>query len=207
MSRNVQIVLLCEDTQQETFGRRFLRKMGWSTRNLRVEKAPAGIGSAEQFVRKRFPEELRLYRHGGHHASRALLVMMDGDNRGVDGRIAELDAACGQSDVPSRRSGEHVLVFVPTWRIETWLAYLGGEAVDERKRDYPRLARQGDCQRHVDELADMCGRGKLRRPAPPSLVAACAEYRGWPNAMRESRPASKYARSRYGISVDSGANT
>ena len=62
MSRNARIVLLCEDTQHETFGRRFLKKMGWSNHQVRVLKAPGGRGSAEQFVRKRFPEELEEHR-------------------------------------------------------------------------------------------------------------------------------------------------
>ena len=66
MSRNVRIVLLCEDVQHETFGRRFLKKMGWSNHQVRVLKAPGGRGSAEQFVRKRFPEELEEHRRRLH---------------------------------------------------------------------------------------------------------------------------------------------
>lgn len=179
----MRIVLLCEDTQHETFGRRFLKKMGWSNHQVRVLKAPGGRGSAEQFVRKRFPEELEGHRRRRNRVSVALMVMLDGDNRGVDQRIAELDDACRQCNVSCRDAGEHVLVFVPTWRIETWLAYLGGESVDEKKRDYPRLPRPRDCQPHVDRLADMCRSDELREPAPYSLVAACTEYKRWSGAM------------------------
>jgi len=39
--RRVMIVLLCEDSQHESFVRRFLKTMGWDTRQLRVEKAPS----------------------------------------------------------------------------------------------------------------------------------------------------------------------
>ena len=46
--RRVKIVLLCEDSQQEAFTRRFLKGMGWNTRELRVEKSPSASGSAEQ---------------------------------------------------------------------------------------------------------------------------------------------------------------
>lgn len=184
VSRNARIVLLCEDTQHETFGRRFLKKMGWSNHQLRVLKAPGGRGSAEQFVRKRFPEELEEHRRRKNRVSVALIVMLDGDDRGVDRRIAELDDACRQRNVPCRDVGEHVLVFVPTWRIETWLAYLGGETVDEEKRNYPRLPRPRDCQPHVDRLAAMCRSDALREPAPSSLIAACTEYRGWAGAMQ-----------------------
>ena len=176
VSRNVQVVLLCEDSQHETFGRRFLKKMGWSNRQLRVLKAPRGHSSAEQFVRKRFPQELEEHRRRRSRISTVLIVILDGDDRGVDQRVAELDNACRQRSIPCRNPGEHVLVFVPTWRIETWIAYLEGETVDEGKRDYPRLSRPRDCQPHVDRLAEMCRSDRLREPAPSSLVAACTEY-------------------------------
>ena len=186
MSRNVQIVLLCEDRQHETFGRRFLEKAGWTIRHIRVERAPKGRGAGEQFVRNRFPEELEEYRRRKHRVSVALLVMVDGDNRGVERRIDELDTACRERNIPCRDAGERVLVFVPTWRIETWLAYLGGETVDEGKRDYPRLPRPRECQPHVDSLAAknfMCRSGALREPAPSSLATACTEYRRWRGAL------------------------
>lgn len=186
MSRKVRIVLLCEDTQHETFSRRFLEKAGWTVRDIRIVKGANGRGSAEQFIRERFPDELVIYRSRKHDASVALLVMVDGDNRGVRRRVDELDTACRQRDIPCRDPGEHVLVFVPTWRIETWLAYLGGETVDEEKRDYPRLSRPRDCQPHVDRLAAMCRSDALREPAPSSLIAACTEYRRWSGAMQGS---------------------
>lgn len=139
---------------------------------------------AEQFVREHFPEQLEEHRRRRNRVSVALIVMVDGDDRGVDQRIAGLDDACRQRNIPSREPSENVLVLVPTWRIETWLAYLGGETVDEEKRDYPRLPRPRDCQPHVDRLADMCRSDALRKPAPSSLVAACTEYRRWSGAMQ-----------------------
>ena len=185
MSRNVQIVLLCEDKQHENFVRYFLKKMdrAKTIRITRVVRAPKGIGSAEQFVRSRFSEQLKLHRQGGHHASRVLVVMLDGDNHGVERRIQELDNACRDRGVPCRRSDEHVLVLVPTWRIETWLAYLGGGAVDEGRHDYPRLQRRGEWRPRVDKLAAMCRSRELREPIPPSLRAACKEYRRWSDSM------------------------
>lgn len=79
MSRSVQLVLLCEDTQHETFARRFLEKAGWSTRRLRVVKAPPGRGSAVQFIRERFPIELSAYRSNRNRVTLALVVMVDGE--------------------------------------------------------------------------------------------------------------------------------
>lgn len=176
MSRKVQIVLLCEDTQQEAFTRRFLTEMGWSTHRLRIEKAPAGAGSAVQFVRDRFPQELKAYRMKLGAVGQCLLVMVDGDRQGVESREAELDRACKAKGVSTRQPEERVAVFVPTWRIETWLAYLDGATVDEARSDYPRMGRPRDCQQQVEVLAAMCRKDQLRQPAPPSLIAACDEY-------------------------------
>jgi len=180
VSRRVQIVLLCEDQQQQAFARRFLLRTGWEIRSIRVEMAPKGEGSAEKYVRKRFPTELAGHRRSS--VSRVLMVMVDGDDRGVEQRIGELDVECKRQGCPVRTSDEAVLVFVPTWRIETWLAYLDGDTVDESKDDYPKLPRPRDCRQHVAALVEMCRKRRLHEPAPSSLVAACAEYRRWSGA-------------------------
>ena len=173
--RQVQLVILCEDTQHEAFCRRFLKATGWSDRSIRVVKAPAQRGAAEQFVRRHFPTELQAHR--SRHVDQALVVMIDGDNRGVRARLNELDAACRSAGIAERARNERVGVFVPTWNIETWLAYLNGDQVDEGRPDYPALARERDCQSHVSRLHQMCVAGRLRQPAPPSIMAACEEYR------------------------------
>ena len=175
MTRRVQIVLLCEDTQHEACLRRFLSAMGWETRTMRVEKAPGGRGSAEQFVRQRFPRELKAHR--SRPVSQAFVTTMDGDQHGVDAGLELLNEACRAGEIHVRSAGERVAVFVPTWNIETWFAYLDGAAVDEARSDYPRLPRERECQRHVDALTEMCRAAALRQPSPPSLDRACDEYR------------------------------
>jgi hypothetical protein len=129
LSRRVQLVVLCEDKQHETFIRQFLKK-----------------------TRRNDP---------------------------VAARMTELANACHEAGVPVRFPEEGVLVVVPTWRIETWLAYLDGAAVDESKRNYPRLQRERDCAPHVDTLVAMCRSKELRPPAPHSLAAACTEWDRW----------------------------
>jgi len=174
VSRRVQLVLLCEDKQQEAFARRFLNAAGWETRAMRVEKAPAGRGAGEQFVRERFPRELKAHR--SRPVTQVLVVMMDGDAEGPTVRLHQLDKACREAGIVERNRNERVAVFIPTWNIETWLAYLDGEQVDEEKSDYPRLTSERDCQRHVERLVQMCRADNLREPSPPSLGAACREY-------------------------------
>ena len=175
VSRTVRIVVLCEDVQHEAFIRRFMKKIGWNTRDLRVEKASSGRGSAEQFVRERFPAELRTLRSkGGEQAY--LIVMVDGDDRGVAARKASLATGCGETGIAPPGDADHVLICVPTWNVETWLSYLAGATVDERRADYPRLSGPGDCMPMVDELVAMCRRGVLRTPFPPSLDDTCSRY-------------------------------
>lgn len=174
LTRNVRVVLVCEDTQHEVFVRRFLKEMGWRVRDIRVEKAPQGRGSGEQFVRENYPSELRSFRP--KPGRRALIAVVDGDGRGVDGRLGDFERACVEQGVPSRTDEETVLLLVPTRAIETWLAYLDGNIVDESHSGYRRLAHERECRRHVDVLAGMCRDRALRLPAPLSLVAACEEY-------------------------------
>lgn len=171
--RQAKLILLCEDSQHEAFARRFLRRAGWHPRAMRVLKSPQGRGAGERWVRTRFPEELRQLRQ--RHVAATLLVMVDADRSTVAARLDALTETCTQSGVDARRDDDPVAVFVPRRNIETWIAYLGGEDVNERDA-YPRLSRERDCAEPVGRLKEMCDTGELREPAPPSLVAACTEY-------------------------------
>src|SRR3546814_998919 len=62
---------------------------------------------------------------------------------GPDARLSELAHACRSVAVEPLGPDDRVVVLVPTWNIETWLAYLDGETVDETKRDYPRCVLKG----------------------------------------------------------------
>ena len=176
MKRTTKIVLLCEDEQHSVFMSRFFKVMGWNNRQLRIEKASRGKGSAEQFVRETFPAELEAYRQKRNLVSCMLAVMIDGDNQGVSARINSLQDACRRTGVQPRQAGDKVAIFVPTWNIETWLTYLEGTEVDEGRSDYPKLPRPSDCQDQVNKLQEMCHRQELQEPASPSLQTACHEY-------------------------------
>jgi len=176
MSRNVQVVILCEDRQHEAFARRFLERTGKDIRVQRVEVSPKGRGAGEQFVRERFRKELAYYRARKHRVEQALIVLIDADGRDVAARMEQVESSCSSEGEGRRQADERVAIFVPARNIETWLAYLDGQTVNEGD-SYPRLKRERECQRHVDCLYDMCQRGALRQPSPPSLEAACAEYR------------------------------
>ncbi len=106
-----------------------------------------------------------------------LIVIIDGDDQGVAGRKRSLHQACSDREVAPPGDGDCVLVCVPTWNIETWLAFLQGEVVDETRRDYPRLDRPRDCEPHVQALATMCRATTSTAEFPPSLEDTCTQYR------------------------------
>ena len=173
--RRVKIVLLCEDSQHEAFIRRFLKGMGWNTRELRVEKSPSASGSAEQWVREEFPNELRIHRQRKQRAASALIAMIDADSRSVQDRINELENECKSKLIPFRTDDEAVAISVPKRNIETWIHYLNGEWVNE-DATYSKLDRERGCKPAVYKLVNLCKSSGLVADAPPALITACDEY-------------------------------
>ena len=156
-------VLLCEDQQQAVFIRRFLAKKG--RRVLRVDFAPPGKGSGEQYVRERYPKQLTTARK----KKLALIVMIDGDNLGAQKRVRQLEEVCKERGVDNRGKAEPVAVFVPEPDIETWICHLDSDLKG-------RLQRESDCKTAVQKLSAICEKGKLPGDFPSSLSHACDEW-------------------------------
>ena len=176
MSRSVRLTLLCEDKLQMVFAHRLFMVLGWNLRDVKPITAPAGRGAAEQFVRMEFPRQLSALREKGDEQV-FLVVLIDGDAAGTRQRRQQIDEACREQGIEPPTDAERVLVCVPTWNIETWLAYLAGEEIDESVSNYPRFhGRESECQPRVEALVSMCKAGDLRLPAPPSLEAACSGF-------------------------------
>jgi hypothetical protein len=174
-TRRVKIVLLCEDSQHETFIRRFLEDTGWETREIRVEKSPKAGGSAEQWVRLMFPIELKKYRQRSQRAASALITVIDADLKSVQERVNELKTECNDQQIEFRDDVEAVAIAVPRRNIETWIHYLNREQVDETE-EYPKLDRPRSCRNAVNKLVSLCRTTGLASDAPPSLERACIEY-------------------------------
>jgi hypothetical protein len=170
---SAKIVLLCEDEQMACFARRFLKRQGFSSHDLREEIAPPGKGSGEQWVRDRFPNELRARRD---KQSRALFVFTDADVLTVSERISTLAKHSLKEGVLFSHPEEGVFLIVPSRNIETWLAYLRGEDVDDHTK-HTKYSAESDCRDQVRVLDEMCRRRQLRQPAPPSLKLACEDFR------------------------------
>ena len=174
--RRVQVEVVCEDSQHEAFIRRVLVGLGHDPNKFRVTKSPRGRGAADAWVLAQVPRLLREYR--ARHREYFIIVMMDADRATAKDRLQQLDDLCMAQGVAPRRSDGRVAVLLPKRNIETWLAYLDGETVDEnRPTPYPRLDLARECQRHVNVLLDGCRKNQLREPAPLSLKQACEEYR------------------------------
>jgi len=174
---SIGVVLLCEDLQLATFMRRFLKRRGWGPHEIREEIAPPGQGSGEQWVRERYPDELSAVRGRGNVA---LVVGTDADTMTVAQRIATLDRQCQARNVTARAAREAVVMVVPKRNIETWFAYLRGEAVNEND-NYPRYPYEADCRDDVRRMDEMCRTQGLHEPAPTSLQAACTEFLKMPH--------------------------
>jgi hypothetical protein len=175
--RRVRIVLLCEDSQHESFVRRFLKAMGWETREMRVEKNPPPPegGAADQWVRERFPKELSEYRQRRQRAASALVTVFDADVRSLAEREDQLRESCRSAGVPFRDNRDSVAIVIAKRNVETWIRYLEGTNVDE-ETPYPKLQRERDCKGAVDRLLELCRTSGLPQNAPTSLAAACDEY-------------------------------
>lgn len=171
----VSIVLLCEDKQTEVFLRRFLMQRSFDGRDIRTSGFPDGKQSGEQWVRNRYPQELRAIRS---RQQAYLIVAIDADKHSSRERRKQLDDACLSQNVQCRTQDDSVAILVPRRNIETWLAYVKGEAVDETAIYY-KLKKPRECSEHARLLHRMCYKEqKLRVPAPESLKEACYEFDG-----------------------------
>ncbi|HSI84611.1 MAG: hypothetical protein ACAI35_22680 [Candidatus Methylacidiphilales bacterium] len=171
-----RIVLLCEDEQQACFVRRYLKKRGYSSHDIREEIAPVAKGSGEQWVRNRFPQELSAYRNV-KSMDKALIVVTDADLLEVDKRIQTLNRKCSEESIPLPRPDEKIVFIVPKRNIETWLAFLRGQTVNEDD-EYPKYKGESDCRDEVDQLHDYCFKQqRLPSDAPASLLLSCKEYK------------------------------
>lgn len=62
MNKYTRAVILCEDRQHEVFARHFLVNCGVNPKRIRVNVAPKGTGSGEQYVRENYPSEVKEHR-------------------------------------------------------------------------------------------------------------------------------------------------
>ena len=172
--RRVQIVILCEDRQQEVFARYFLKKRGFTGR-FKANICPAGSQSGEQYVRTHYPEEVKAYRQNRNRVAIGLVVLIDADTGTLEARLNELASVLNKDKQENRGSNEAIAIFVPKRNIETWIHYLQGETVNEEDAYAKFEKNEAACKTAVEDLADRCYSQSLPEDAPRSLQAACGE--------------------------------
>ena len=172
-----RVRLVCEDRMTERFLSRVCQRQKISV--LHVDIAPSGKGAASAWVRRRYPDFVKLQRSKNYQRNLCLLVAIDGDNRGVSVRKLELAQELSSSGAEAREPEEPIAVFVPTWSIETWLASL----VDSRTHDEDRPLKEDSAVRHFwqDEarkaqtINTASNNWRAGLPLPPSLAEAYTE--------------------------------
>jgi hypothetical protein len=117
-------MVLCKDRQQQHFIEKLCARLDIDP--IRVEPAPSGRGDAKQWVAENYPERVKMLRSKIFQKNLGLLVVVDGDNRGVEQRKRYLDQKLTSKRMPVRAPEEPIAIFVPTSSIETWLAWLCG---------------------------------------------------------------------------------
>lgn len=168
-----QVVILCEDRQQEIFARCFLIKCGIHPRRIRVKIAPTGGGSGEQFVRRNYPAEVKTFR-SRNYLNISLVVFIDADpGCTVNDRLIQLENELKDASIEKRKLNEKIAIFIPKRNIETWIHYLKGIQVNEDEA-YPKLDNPSSCKAEVQQLAENRN-NPLPNAAPDSLKNACPE--------------------------------
>lgn len=179
-SRSVRVVVLCEDKQQFTFAYRCLKRLGFGPRDIQPQYAALGRtgGAGEQYVRTRYPVEVRALRR--RRAASALLAVIDADTTSVAHRERQLRAALATANPPEppRRKKEAIGHWIPRRNIETWIHFLLGRPVNEDD-PFPKLTgHERDCDPAAARLAVAVVDAKpLGRDAPGSLRHGVVETR------------------------------
>ena len=173
MSNFVEIVILCEDRQQEVFARHFLVSCGVNPHRIRVNICPKGELAGEQYVREAYPKEAKAYRSRSAYLNISLIVLTDADMKTVSERWKELEKVLGNGGQARRKAAERIAIFIPKRNVETWIHYLMGELVNETDA-YPKLSAESDCKVFVARVAAK-PEYRLTSDVPPSLRLACSE--------------------------------
>ena len=153
----VAVVLLVEDERHQRFLYRYFHKRGFERHLIRSKVAPAGRGSAEQWVRERYPKEVHECRTRSTQIH--LLVMIDADTGPVARRLSQLERALDEARLPRREKEEPIAHLVPKRNIETWILCLNnqpfkGQPINEQE-DYKPYSDTLRIDGQIDAAADV----------------------------------------------------
>ncbi len=166
-----QIIVRCEDLQQRVFIYRCLVNNGIHPRTIQIRHNPGG--DAKRFVLVQYPIQVKALRRTPH-ISKAVISMIDADDRTVEERKREHDKALEESGQEWRVDSDKIAILVPRRNIETWVHHLLGMAVNEHD-EYPRFrGEERKCAPAAEDFSRRCPHG-MRETDLPSLHDGCAE--------------------------------
>jgi hypothetical protein len=139
MPNSSQAIVLVEDERHKMLLYRYLLRRGLT--RIRIKPAPPGEGSAEQWVRTNFANEVRAHRIRHAKTAAALIVVIDADTHKLTDRLAQLDRELVKAGIQVLGPDEHVARLVPKRNVETWILCLNGHHVNEAT-DYKEEGRE-----------------------------------------------------------------
>lgn len=187
-SQKLRLRVLCEDALQRGFVERLADRWEIGPRQRDINAAPAARGSGAQYVLDHYVELVNLWRSQRHDENVGALVMIDGDEKGIQRRQQELAAKLREAGKPALDPGDpRFVIIVPCWHIETWIAWLcGHRPIDEQTRYKPARSQQGSHVGRLIENGDYSARLAVKTWTPaasdeaiyvPSLTCARQELR------------------------------
>ncbi len=169
----VRVVVLFEDQAQESFLRHLAKRLG--LRPVRYENCQNNAG-----VLQRLGREVDALRERSFQKNLGLVVVIDGDDKGVQGRVTELLTRIATDSGSGRGPTERIALVVPAREIENWYVHLcvpSARPIDET-RDYKPTPEWRALAKDVGAAAKQAvavWAPEASRVDPPSLARAREE--------------------------------
>ncbi|HLM71958.1 MAG TPA: hypothetical protein VK459_04695 [Polyangiaceae bacterium] len=131
----VRVVVLCEDKAHLSFIIRLVDHL--NLQPVRYERCGDSTG-----VLRRLGVEVDALRRRKHQKNLGLVILIDADEKGLQGRVNELlERIVTDTSDGARTEAERVALVVPAREIETWYVHLcfpAARPVDEMRDDYKK---------------------------------------------------------------------
>lgn len=175
LSDRFQYIILCEDSQMDTFLRSLLKYERISNHKIRTVPLPAGQGCGEKHVRNSILREVQ-YIHQHNYKKIFLIVCIDADNYTIEDRRNDLIGIVKNTIRAWKFEEEPMMLWIPKREIETWLAFLDGKDVNE-EMSFKHSGHPLSCKLEAEKMALFCrGEYDFSKAMLPSIKAAKDEY-------------------------------
>lgn len=178
-NRASQIILLCEDEEQERLAKQYMRQCDLDTERRVVSKVASRSGGNDSWVLNEFSKELDACRKRNTRTKTLLVVMIDADKFTVEDRSQQLSKRVKSAELEEISNNDPLALLIPKRNIETWICALLGETVDEQT-DYKKKKKPTrDDFRKAAQMLYQWTRPKaaLGKTCVPSLAAALPEWK------------------------------